>query len=103
MSTWENWMKHRPGKSWKIGIPTVTVPLDIDDRILKSLGEFYDKEALYIWHPYRLLFGKWRGGTATSGNVTCSEVIGLYWREYFTNWFKLTTGDIVKSGIFDFK
>lgn len=102
MSTWENWVEHRPYKSWKVGIPRVEVPLNISERILDTLGEPYDKEALYIWHPYRLLSGKWKGGTSASGNMTCSEAIGLYWKEFFPNWFKLTTGDIVKSGIFDF-
>lgn len=103
VSTWENWLKHRPKKDWIIGIPRVPVPANMEYNIVKSLGEKYDKEALYIWHPYRLITGCWRGGVHMTGSVTCSELIGIYWKNYFSkNWYKLTTGDIVKSKFFIF-
>lgn len=105
ISTWENWVKHRPKKDWIIGMPRVPIPHNLERVIVQSFGEPYDKESLYIWHPYRLLTGAWKGGIHATGNVTCSELVGLYWKTYFPRWYKLTTGDIVKSKIFifDFK
>lgn len=101
--TWDEWLKHRPHKSYKIGTAKVRTPFKINEAILGAEGRDYDIEGLLIWHPLRLLTGKWRGGTASTGDMVCSEYVGYCWQPYFPEWYKLTTGGIEKSGIFDFK
>lgn len=103
LSSWENWLDHRPYKSFILGKPKqVLVPIDvIQRRILQQSGKPYDKEALYIWHPLRLIINKWLGGTAKTGDYTCSESVAFTWREFYPEWYRMTTGDIMRSGKFE--
>lgn len=100
--TFIDWLKHRPNKDFKIGIPKVCIPFNIEERIKEKEGKSYDVESLFIWHPYRLLTGRWRGGTSEHGDLVCSEYVALCYKEYFDKWYKATTNDIIKADIFRF-
>lgn len=102
LATWENWLKHRPHKTFFEGKSFLSIPDDIQNKILSKVGVEYDKIALFVWHPLRLITGKWWGGTAESGKMVCSEYVGWCWKEYFPEWMYLSTGDIVRSGVFKF-
>lgn len=104
-ATFDNWRAHRRHKTWRIGAPKegTILPADMIYRIKTKFGKGYDTEALFIWHPIRLIFGRWLGGMSPKGKLTCSEFVGLCWAEYFPkNWYHLTTEDIVRSGKFNF-
>lgn len=102
-ATLPNWLDHRKNKVWKLGVPNenIILPVDMVVRIKEKFGKGYDGHSLFIWHPIRLLFGKWLGGKSPKGKLTCSEFVGLCWVEYFPeNWYYLTTEDIFSSGKF---
>jgi hypothetical protein len=96
------WILHRPDKTYAIGSLKDDISIGVELRILNKFGTRYDNEGLFIWHPYRLLSGKWKGGTAASGNMVCSEFVAWCYKEVFPKWYKVTTGDIVRSNLFDF-
>lgn len=105
VSTWGNWLKHRPHKDYIIGRVKYrfSTPIDMEERIASRFGTPYDNIGLIFWHPFRLIFGKWGGGRSKDGKVVCSEYIGLCWIEFFPdNWMELTTQDIIDSGKFIF-
>lgn len=102
LSTWENWLKHRPHKSYFEGYSDMMYPVNMSDRILSKVGVQYDTMALFVWHPLRLIFGKWWGGTAESGKMVCSEYVGWCWKQYFPTWTYLSTAEIIHSGVFTF-
>lgn len=104
-ATMEHWLEHRRNKVFAVGFPKegTKAPEAIKKRIKSAYGKPYDTEALVLWQPLRILFGKWFGGTSKNGKLTCSEFVGLCWIEYFPNiWFHLTPADIEKCGLFDF-
>lgn len=99
LSTYEQWLEHRPYKKFMVGLPSEH-PADISNRILSRIGSKYDVIGLLFWHPMRLLFGKWFGGRSDKGKWVCSEIVGWCYREIFPEWRYLTTGMIMKSDKF---